>query len=74
MIYTSEHYSIALIEKLVHGSGRLPPNQHYITVTTPRGLTYEMFSPPTFPGWDRMHATVGKAFGEQVPLRNEVSS
>ena len=29
MIYTSEHFSTALLEKLVHGSGRLPPNQHY---------------------------------------------
>ena len=29
MIYTSEHYSTALIEKLVHDIGRLPPNEHY---------------------------------------------
>jgi RES domain-containing protein len=65
MIYTSEHYSTALLEKLVHGSGRLPPNQHYIKVTIPRGLTYEMFSPPMLPGWDRMPATVSKAFGER---------
>jgi RES domain-containing protein len=65
LIYTSEHYSTALLEKLVHGSGRLPPNQHYITVTIPRGLTYEMFSPPTLPGWDRMPPTVSKAFGER---------
>ena len=65
MIYTSEHFSTALLEKLVHGSGRLPPNQHHITVTIPRGLTYEMFSPPTLPGWDRMPATVSKTFGER---------
>lgn len=65
MIYTSEHYSTALLEKLVHGSGRLPPNQHYITVTIPRGLTYEVFSPPMLAGWDRMPATVSKIFGER---------
>jgi RES domain-containing protein len=65
LIYTSEHYSTALLEKLVHGSGRLSPNQHYISVTIPRGLTYEMFSSPTLPGWDRMPATVSKAFGER---------
>jgi hypothetical protein len=29
MIYTSGHYSTALIEKLVRGIGRLPPNEHY---------------------------------------------
>jgi RES domain-containing protein len=65
LIYTSEHYSTALLEKLVHGSGRLPPNQHYITVNIPRGLTYEMFSAASLPDWDRMPATVSKAFGER---------
>ncbi len=29
LITSSEHYSTALLEKLVRGSGRLPPNQHY---------------------------------------------
>jgi RES domain-containing protein len=47
LIYTSEHYSTALLEKLVHGSGRLPPNQHYVEITLPVGLSYEVFSPPT---------------------------
>lgn len=65
VIYTSEHYSTALLEKLVHGSGRLPPNQHYVEITIPRGLSYEIFSPPMLPGWDSMPATVSKAFGEQ---------
>jgi RES domain-containing protein len=65
VIYNSEHYSTALLEKLVHGSGRLPPNQHYIEIMLPRGLTYEVFSPPALPGWDSMPATVSKAFGEQ---------
>lgn len=65
MIYTSEHYSTALLEKLVHGSGRLPPNQHFITITIPRGLSYEMFSPASLPGWDVMLANVSKVFGEK---------
>jgi RES domain-containing protein len=64
VIYTSEHYSTALLEKLVHGSGRLPPNQHYIEITVPRGLTYEVFSQPSLPGWDTMPATVSEEFGE----------
>ena len=29
--------STALLEKLVHGSGRLPPNQHYVEIAVPRG-------------------------------------
>ncbi|MFT4166837.1 MAG: RES family NAD+ phosphorylase [Microlunatus sp.] len=65
MIYTSEHYSTALLEKLVHGSGRLPPNQHSVQITLPRGLSYEVFSPPALPGWDSMPATVSKIFGER---------
>lgn len=64
VIYTSDHYSTALLEKLVHGSGRLPPNQHYVEITIPRGLSYEVFSPPALPGWDTMPATVSKTFGE----------
>lgn len=26
MLYTSEHYSTAVLEKLVHGNGHMPPN------------------------------------------------
>ncbi|MEP9374701.1 RES family NAD+ phosphorylase [Mesorhizobium sp. KR1-2] len=65
LIYTSEHYSTALLEKLVHGSGRLPPNQHYVAITIPRGVSYEVFSPPALPGWDSMPAAASKAFGER---------
>ncbi|MDW5317531.1 RES family NAD+ phosphorylase [Rhizobium sp. PL01] len=65
LIYTSDHYSTALLEKLVHGSGRLPPNQHYVAITVPLGLSYEVFSPPALPRWDSMPATVSKEFGER---------
>lgn len=64
VIYSSEHYSTALLEKLVRGSGQLPPNQHFIAITIPRGLSYEMFSPPSLPGWDGMPATISKRYGE----------
>jgi RES domain-containing protein len=65
VVYTSEHYSTALLEKLVHGSGRLPPNQHFIEITIPRGSSYEVFPPHALPGWDRMPPTVSKDFGER---------
>jgi RES domain-containing protein len=65
LIYSSEHYSTALIEKLVRGSGRLPPNQHYVAITIPRGLTYEVFSPPSLPGWDSLPPTTSRRFGEE---------
>jgi RES domain-containing protein len=49
LIYTSEHYSTAMLEKLVHGSGMLPPNQHFVTVTVPSGISYEVFPTAHFP-------------------------
>ena len=45
ILYTSEYYSTALLEKLVHWNGVLPRNQHYIRVTIPNGTSYEMFQP-----------------------------
>ncbi|WP_448949805.1 RES family NAD+ phosphorylase [Labrys neptuniae] len=65
MIYTSEHFATALLEKLVHGSGRLPPNQHFITITIPRGLSYEVLSPNALANWAKMPATTSKRFGER---------
>jgi RES domain-containing protein len=64
MIYASEHYSTAMLERLVHGSGSLPPNQHFIEITIPNGVTYEAVTPASLPGWDAMDARVSKAFGE----------
>jgi RES domain-containing protein len=64
MIYSSEHYSTALLEKLVRGSGQLPHNQHFVTISIPRGVSYEIFLPPALPGWDAMPATVSKPYGE----------
>lgn len=63
MIYASEHYSTALLEKLVRGSGSLPPNQHFIEITLPNGITYEMVEPAQLPGWDAPAGGVSKAFG-----------
>jgi RES domain-containing protein len=64
MIYASEHYSTALIEKLVHGSGRLPPNQHYIEITVPAGLSYEVANVASIRGWDAPIPSSSKEFGE----------
>ena len=64
MIYTSEHYSTAMLEKLVHGSGHLPPNQHYVEITLPNGLSYETLNPAHLPGWDDAIPSVSKGYGE----------
>ena len=64
IIYTSEHYSTAMLEKLVHGSGHLPPHQHFIEITIPSGLAYEWLDVATLPGWDAIDGAVSRAFGE----------
>jgi RES domain-containing protein len=63
IIYTSEHYSTAMLEKLVHSSGVLPPNQHFIKITIPNGISYEMFQPASLPGWDGKSESICKKFG-----------
>jgi RES domain-containing protein len=42
VIYAGEHYSTAMLEKLARGEGHLPPNQHYIAITIPKGTSYEI--------------------------------
>ena len=64
IIYTSEHYSTAMLEKLVHASSVMPPNQHYIRIVIPNGVTYEIFPTAKFPGWDGKREDICKAFGE----------
>jgi RES domain-containing protein len=63
MIYAAEHYSTAMLEKLVRGSGRLPPNQHFIEITIPNGLSYEIVEPAHLPGWDDPAGAASKSFG-----------
>lgn len=63
VIYAAERYSTALLEKLVHGSGALPPNQHYVEIAVPAGVSYEVLQPASHPGWDLSNGKVGRAFG-----------
>ncbi len=64
MIYASRHYSTAMLEKLVHGNGRMPPGQHWIEITIPPGVSYEVFSTAHHPGWDAEDCLVAKAYGD----------
>lgn len=64
IIYTSEHYSTAMLEKLVHASSVLPPNQHYIRITIPNGTSYEIFQTAAHPSWDGKDEGLCKAFGQ----------
>lgn len=64
MIYASEHYSTAMLEKLVHGSGSIPPNQHFIEIEITNGVSYEMLSPAHLAGWEHPSGSVSKPYGE----------
>lgn len=64
ILYASAHYSTAMLEKLVHGSGSLPPNQHFVEITIPTGLSYEFVDPAFLSGWDDPTCSVSKPFGD----------
>ena len=39
VIYASEHYSTAMLEKLAHYNGVLPPKQHFIEIQISTGTS-----------------------------------
>ncbi|OSQ37468.1 RES family NAD+ phosphorylase [Thalassospira mesophila] len=63
VIYTSEHYSTAMLEKLVHFNGEVPKGQHFIKITYPVGLSYEVFSSGHHPGWHDANEQAARQFG-----------
>ena len=70
VIYVSENYSTAMLEKLVHWNGALPPNQHFIEVTIPRGTSYEVVTADTVPGWFKPSGEAARRFGRQWYVEN----
>ncbi len=65
LIYAAEHYSTAMLEKLARFLGELPPNQRFIEITLPNGLSYEVVSTAHLAGWDDPLAVASKAWGDQ---------
>jgi RES domain-containing protein len=63
VIYASQHYSTALLEKLVRYSGGLPKGQHYIRIEIPAGVSYEVVTVHSLPGWDQQSGHKARAFG-----------
>lgn len=62
VIYASLHYSTAMLEKLVHWNGALPPNQHFIEIVIPAGLSYEMVTPDSLPDWYKHSGEAARRF------------
>ena len=63
VIYTSENYSTAMLEKLVHWNGVLPPNQHFIEIDIPQGTSYEVVTTDLAPGWDEASGAAARRYG-----------
>lgn len=63
VIYTSENYSTAMLEKLVHWNGVLPPNQHFIETMIPRGTSYEVATANGIPNWLESNREGARRFG-----------
>ena len=51
MIYASETFSTALLEKLAHLNGVLPDNMHGVEVVVPDGVSIEHFDVHAIPDW-----------------------
>lgn len=64
MIDAAADDATCMLEKLVHGSGRLPPNPHDVEILLSAGLSSEVLSQPAVPGWDHPDGIASKAFGE----------
>jgi len=65
VIYASLRYSTAMLEKLVHWNGALPPNQHFIQITIPAGLSYEVVTPDVLPDWFKPGGEVARRFARE---------
>ena len=63
VIYTAERYSLAMLEKLVHHSGVMPPSQHFLEINIPAGTSYEVVTKDTLPDWHLRDGHVSRAFG-----------
>jgi RES domain-containing protein len=62
MIYAGEHYSTAMLEKLVR-LGEMPPNQFFVEIKIERGVSYEEANEANIPGWYEQNQAKARAFG-----------
>lgn len=54
-----------MLEKLVHGSGQMPPDQHSVEITIPPGVTYEQVTVHSLKDWDHQDRQASRALGDQ---------
>jgi RES domain-containing protein len=65
LIYASEHYATALLEKLVHaGRTALPGLHHAAAITIPDDIPAEIFKPDAVPGWELEDSGAAREYGD----------
>ncbi len=62
VIYASENYATAMLEKLAQWNGILPDNQHFVEIVIPRGTSYEVATTDSVPGWDSRDCEISRSF------------
>ena len=65
IVYAAESYAGALLEILVHASGRVPSNQGYVEIRIPSGVSIEEIIPDDVPHWDSLSFESARAFGDR---------
>jgi RES domain-containing protein len=65
VICAAETFAGALLEVLVHSSGRLPQGQAHIEIEIPAGLSIEEITPDEVPRWDAPSYESARAFGDR---------
>jgi RES domain-containing protein len=66
LIYASEHYATAILEKLVHaGRTRLPGAHHAAEIAIPDDLLIERFNPAATPGWETEDSAAAREYGDE---------
>ena len=65
VIYAAETYAGALLEVLVHASGRVPRSQGYVAIEIPADLSIEEIKPDDVPGWDALSFEFARRFGDR---------
>jgi RES domain-containing protein len=65
LIYASEHYGTALLEKLVHaGRTALPGAHHAAAIAIPDDVAIETFEADALPGWELEDSSAARGYGD----------
>ena len=64
VIYACETMTGAMLEKLVHTSGRMPKHQVCVTYEAPDSLEPESIEPKSVPGWEKPDMIASRKAGD----------